>query len=128
MKKGILIILALVILGGVGAYFYVFHKPHRDPSTEKATYQLSAEALADPFINNQAAANEKYIDKVVEVSGVVLEVEGTRIILDNAVSCTAANEETFAQIAEGDEVKVKGRVIGFDDLFEEVKMDNCIKL
>lgn len=128
MKKGIIIILAIAVLGGIGAYFYVFHKPHRDPSAEAATFQIMSVEIAQEFGNNEAAATEKYLDKVVEVKGTVLEVDGSTVILDNVVSCAGATVEAFNGVQEGDELVVKGRVIGFDDLFGEVKLDNCVKL
>lgn len=128
MKKGILVVLVLVILGGLGAYFYVFNKPHRDPSSEMASYSLKATELAEEFSANQEAANQKYVDKVVEVSGTVMEITDTYIIMDNVLNCSLVEGEDVSGIQAGDEITVKGRVIAFDDLLEEVKMDNCKKL
>lgn len=128
MKKGILVVLVLVILGGVGAYFYVFNKPHRDPSSETASYSLKATELAEEFSSNQEAANQKYVDKVVEVSGTVMEITDTYIIMDNVLNCSLVEGGHERGIQAGDEITVKGRVIAFDDLLEEVKMDNCKKL
>ncbi|WP_417591773.1 OB-fold protein [Owenweeksia hongkongensis] len=128
MKKGILVIVVLVLLGGVGAYFYVFNKPHRDPSSETASYQISAEEIVSDFRNNQEAANEKYVDKVVEVSGTAMEITDSYIIMDNVLNCTILAGHDVSGIQAGDEITIKGRVIAFDDLLEEVKMDNCIKL
>ncbi|WP_417612991.1 OB-fold protein [Owenweeksia hongkongensis] len=128
MKKGILVIVVLVLLGGVGAYFYVFNKPHRDPSSETASYQISAEEIVSDFRNNQEAANEKYVDKVVEVSGTAMEITDSYIIMDNVLNCTILTGHDVSGIQAGDEITIKGRVIAFDDLLEEVKMDNCIKL
>lgn len=128
MKKGILVVLVLVILGGLGAYFYVFNKPHRDPSSETASYSLKATELANEFSANQEAANQKYVDKVVEVSGTVMEITDTYIIMDNVLNCSLVEGEDVSGIQAGDEITVKGRVIAFDDLLEEVKMDNCKKL
>ena len=128
MKKGIIIILVIAVLGGIGAYFYVFHKPHRDPTSETAAYQIMAVELSQEFVDNEAAATEKYLDKVIEVTGTALEVDGSTIILDNVVSCNGSSAEAFNGVQAGDELKVKGRVIGFDELFGEVKLDNCVKL
>lgn len=128
MKKGIIIVLIIAVLGGIGAYFYVFHKPHRNPSEEKASYELAAVELAMEFKQNQAAANEKYIDKVVEISGTAMDVRDTYIIMDNVVNCNAVEGHDFqGSIQAGDELIIKGRVIGYDDLLEEVKLDNCVK-
>ncbi len=128
MKKGILVIVALVILGGIGAYFYVFNKPHRNPSSEAASFKVSATELAEEFSANPDAANEKYIDKVVEVSGTAMEVTETYIIMDNVLNCSVLKDHDVSGVKSGDNIVMKGRVIAFDDLLEEVKMDNCVKL
>lgn len=128
MKKGVIVVLVLVILGGLGAYLYVFNKPHRNPSAETASYSLAASELAQKFVTDQKASNQKYVDKVVEVSGTAMEVTDTYIILDNVLNCTMADAIGTSGVQAGDEITIKGRVIAFDDLLEEVKLDNCVKL
>jgi|SRR5690606_6097555 len=128
MKKGIVILLAIVLLGAIGAYLYVFNKPHRDPSSEVASHSLRATELAQEFSENPEEANRKYIDKVVEVGGVAMEVTDTYIILDNVLNCSLVEGHDVMGVQAGDEIVIKGRVIAFDDLLEEVKLDNCVKL
>ena len=128
MKKGILVVVVLVVVGAIGAYLYVFNKPHRDPSSETASYSLLANELAQEFSANTEAANQKYVDKVVEVKGVAMEVSDTYIIMDNVLNCSFLAGEDVSDIQAGDEITIKGRVIAFDDLLEEVKLDNCVKL
>lgn len=125
MKK--IILIAIVVLGllAFGAYWYVFNKPHRDPGAEEAVFQMSATELAEEFEADQQAANEKYIDQVVAIHGVAMEVTEEFIIMDNVINC-GLKPGNKIQVQAGDEVTIKGRVIGYDDLFGEVKMDNCV--
>lgn len=121
MKKKVLLflLLALVVAGSVAVY--MFNKPHRDPSTEKADVALSSVEIQAAFAENAEAANSLYIDNVVEISGIVTEVEDTYLILDNLVLANLSEGESSPEMAA--EVTIKGRVVGYDDLFEQVRID-----
>ena len=60
--------LLAVILVGVGVFMY--NKPHQNIQKASSDFQLEASALFTEFETNEAAANEKYLDKLVQVSGV----------------------------------------------------------
>ncbi len=124
MKKIIWIVLALALVAGA-SYFYVFHKPHRNIHKEKAAFDLSAEALKTAYASNVETANALYLDQVVKVSGKVIKKDGSNLKLDQGIYCTMAEGYEPSTGMEGMKVVVKGRVVGYDELFEEVKMDNC---
>ena len=71
--KTLLIIGLICILAGGGLVYWIFNKPHRDVTQEKAV-QLTAQKLFDAFKANEAAANQRYLDKAIELSGEVGEV------------------------------------------------------
>jgi flagellar basal body-associated protein FliL len=76
MKKWIKILLVIGIIGllaGGGLAYWIFNKPHRDVTQEKAV-QLTAQKLFDAFKVNEDAANKLYLDKAIELSGEVAEV------------------------------------------------------
>ena len=60
-----------VILAGIG--FYVYNKPHQNIQRASSNFQIEAPNLFTEFETDEANANEKYLDKIVEVSGVVIE-------------------------------------------------------
>lgn len=76
MKKWIKIVLLIVtvflITGSIMVY-RIYTKPHRDVSVEKGV-ALTAQSLYDAFKTNEAVANTKYLDKTIELTGVVAEV------------------------------------------------------
>ncbi len=125
MKKVVLIILAIAVVGGIGAYFYVFHKPHRDLANEEAALSEEASILVAEFRENAESANTVYLDQVLAVRGVAAEVHPDHILLEGGVYCTFAEDAQNPSVDSGSEVTIKGRVVGYDDLFEEVKMDFC---
>ena len=71
--KTLLIIGLICLLAGGGLVYWIFNKPHRDVTQEKAV-QLTAQKLFDAFKANEAAANQRYLDKAIELSGEVGEV------------------------------------------------------
>ena len=73
MKKLIGIGLLLALLG-VGVGYYMYNKPHQNMEKAEADMTLESTALFSAFEANEAEANEKYLDKVIKISGTVKEV------------------------------------------------------
>lgn len=119
MKK-FLIGVVLVVLLAIIAIYLVYNKPHRDPTTESST-KITAVDLFRSYETNEEEANGRYLDKVLEVSGKVIEITNNQenfpvIILETdnpmfAVRCTMEKAEAFANV--GDTVKIKGICTGY---------------
>lgn len=126
MKKIIWIVLVLVAIG-IAGYVYVFHKPHRDIAGESAKYELKAESLKTEYADNVSTADALYLDQVLQVSGEIEELDATSIKLVGGVFCSLDSNQAahIEDYAVGTSVTVKGRCLGYDELFEEVKLDNC---
>lgn len=124
MRK-LLIVLVFILLGAILVYLYIFHKPHRDIVGEKASLEISANTLIEHYEQSTDSANAVYLDQVVLLEGEVVEVDSASITMAPGVFCHLHSEADISSIKSGDVVKVKGRVVGFDDLFGEVRMDNC---
>lgn len=127
MKKWKKILLGLLLLAfaGAGYGFYLYNKKPADVRTLTANYQLTAEALLADFNKDETAANTKYLDKVIAVSGKVTEVKleaasgQATVTLDSgdpmaAVTCSFYNDEiaSVKQLKQGDNVVVKGKCTG----------------
>ena len=134
MKKIILItIIAAVIAAIVG--FLLYNKPHRDTASATSDFIVEAPALLLEFTQNEAAANQKYLDKVVAVKGKVKLIsaddEGNiNLILDAndamaGVICTIpkADADSAEGVKEGDEVVVKGVCTG---VLMDVVLFRCV--
>lgn len=120
--KWILSVGVIIALIGATTAYYQFNKPHRDPSQEEAKEHISANDLKQEFLANPELALGKYIDKVIAVKGSATEVSDEAIILSDAVYCVF---ETKTEGVVGSEIIVKGRVVSYDDLFEQVRLDFC---
>lgn len=118
-KKGRIGLLAIGILVVLAILIYQYaYQDHRDIATEEAVMVVSAQELRDMF---QTARGHEALNKTVIVSGRITEKEDSTLTLDRAVHCKLVIKTDSLQI--GTAVSAKGRCIGYDDLFELVKLD-----
>jgi len=123
MKKGLKFSLiggGSLALVGIIVVLYLFNMPHRDVQGEDASFTIEAQSLVDEFLNDAAASNAKYLDKVVIVSGTVSKIEtdklGQKVVLlkagNSGVNCTFTIEtnKDAEKLKDGDIVNIKGIV------------------
>ena len=71
----------------------------------------------------------EYIGKVIEIKGIVknLDVEGdyTNITLDSFFMFSVETINLTKEINTNDELVIKGRYQGYDDLFDEYSFTDC---
>lgn len=72
MKKILSALLLVAIVGGFIAY-KMWTKPHTDMQSASSDLTISAMDIYSQFSDDEEAANANYLDKVVEVSGTVVE-------------------------------------------------------
>ncbi len=125
MRKILLIGGAVIILIVVSVVVYLFNKPHRDITQEDARHEIEAAEVVKLYQSSEQSANAKFLDHVILIGGEVSEVDSSSITLVSGVYCHMHEEESTAGIKPGDRVDIKGRVVGYDELFGEVRMDFC---
>lgn len=107
-------------------YKYITNGTGRNIAAEKSAFIINATAITNEFVTDANTANKKYLEKTIEITGEVTAVNDTIITLNNNVICnfkTANKTITLNQNAT-----IKGRVVGYDDLMGELKLDNCISI
>ncbi|MEZ5057187.1 MAG: hypothetical protein R2879_09140 [Saprospiraceae bacterium] len=136
MKKALVIILALAVVGGFFGY-RMYNKPHKDMTAAESDLKVSAEDLLSSFENDEANANEKYNDKVVEVSGTVADVSkdedgNTKVTLDagdplGGVICQLDNlsDHKRLEFPLGEKVAFKGLCTGY---LMDVVLVRCVEV
>lgn len=124
MKKKLLIFLIIFISGGFLLYNYIY-KNHRDIASEKESFALSVADLKHGFSQNDSLANAKYLDKTIVIYGKIssIDLSTNSISVDNSLSATLKEKPVGLKV--NDSIQLKGRFIGYDDLLEEFKMDEC---
>jgi len=120
-KKLLGSLLILAIIGVVG-YNYIY-QDHRNIEKETAEFSMTAIEVANLFKENAIDAEQKFLNKTIEVIGNVSDNNKTEITIDNQVFCQFLEPINETQLNKN--IKIKGRVIGYDDLLEQVKLDQC---
>lgn len=133
MKKNILISGVIGVLVGAFVGYTMYNKPHRNIAEEKTNFSISANDLFDEFDTDEKSANEKYLDKVIEVSGFIVGIdtnqEGNSVVTleaENAMIGGVLGTLVNGENLKGDsETTLKCRCTGFLD---DVVLTNCTVL
>lgn len=144
MKKFLKIILALVLLAIVtftvdhfafeGKLFgnimdlamHTVDIKRTDYAKEQAAFTVTSEALSTEFKTNKDAANAKYINKAILLNGKITDIQAPIISLGN-IACTLDSTQAAkaATLKVGDEVKIQGQFVGYNDLLDELDFSQC---
>ncbi len=125
-KRNWLVLLILLVLSVVIGYQYIYQN-HRNIETEKAEYILTPQTISDEFKLDALKSEKKYLNQTIEISGTITEVNENDLTLNDMVFCQF-NNIVNQTIKINSVVKIKGRCIGYDDLLEQVKLDQCTLL
>jgi hypothetical protein len=117
------IIIVVLIISFFSIRYYVYNAGRRDIQSEETTFEVSSEAILNDFTTNTTTSNKKYLEKTITVSGIITSVNGEEVILDNSVNCNLLTASI--SLKKNQKVTIKGRVVGYDDLLSEVKLDQC---
>jgi hypothetical protein len=123
MRKKIIIILSVIIIGVIG-YNYIY-QDHRNIGSEKAEFVITSSDITSQFSNKLFESENKYLNKTIEISGIISEINKNDLTLDNSVFCQFS-DITNQTYEVNSSIKIKGRCIGYDNLLEQVKLDQCL--
>lgn len=124
-KKIVSGLVFLVLAGGAGIYFsYAFiFKEARSIASEAPDFGLSATKLLKEYSTNSQKADSLYLNKTIEITGRVTKETDSAVVLENSVFCLLSQKDKKALTTK--QVTLKGKCIGYDELFQEVKLDQC---
>lgn len=117
-----LIFLFVFIVLAFTLYNYAMHSGKRNLESEKANFSITSSQINTEFNKNPEIASKKYLEKAIEIKGIVSEINNNQLILDHSIVCQCALK---LNVKKGEIVTVKGRFVGFDDLMSELKLDQC---
>ena len=126
MKRKLAIGTLILMLLLVAGYRYVYQQ-HRDIATEKESFVVSVDSIFSEYQKNEAEADKKYLNKTIVVTGKasLVNLQTQSIVLDEKLFAVLSNKISN-DIKLKSAVKVKGRLIGYDSLLEQIKMDQCV--
>ena len=125
-KITLITISLLFFIAFFGTVFFTYNKPHKDFSAAQADITLEAAELYEHYQNNLSDANLKFLDKILLVNGPLTELNSNLVIIGGHIVCSLDSSYVLdTGIKLDDKIAVKGRCIGYDDLFGEVRIDHC---
>lgn len=116
--KRILIIGGLLLALGLAYGLYEFNRTGKDTAKQDAAFSLSAEKLSSAFEADESAANQQYLDKVIEVDGVLMNLEnGDQVVLtlkgtDMVNVRVELSADQTTDLEAGGNIKIKGICTG----------------
>ena len=122
MKKVVFILLVILCVLFL-SYNYLYHE-HRDISNEKAVFSITGTKILQDFSVDESKANFKYLDKTVAVKGKITSIDALNktIIIDEKVFILL---KKISDVKQNEVITIQGRVIGYDSLLEEIKIDQA---
>jgi hypothetical protein len=126
------ILIVIALLSAVMVWKYTFRKSETSVSEQKAEIEMKASELVKDYEMNENAANQKYIGKIILVSGIVNSIDtdslNITVVLKES-SATAGvmcsfdkNKVDVTQITPGTSVNIKGVCTGY---LMDVVMNKC---
>ncbi|MEM6684733.1 MAG: hypothetical protein AAF617_02965 [Bacteroidota bacterium] len=125
-SKILLISLAVLVVAAVGGYFYIY-KSHKTLDDMELVYTGSAEEFKSKMDTN-ADTWTKAGDKVIDLTGVITAKDVKGISVNGDFYFQLAEGTKTNDLAENQKIRIKGRIIGYDDLLGELKLDKAIIL
>ena len=121
-KYSPLIFIVLLII-----VYAVWNKPHKNYSNTKPNITIDSSNFINEFKTNSTLATEKYLNQIILVKGNVTDRLTKSVVLNNGIVCTldSSSLKALGLIQINNDVSIKGRFVGFDDLFEEIRLDHC---
>jgi hypothetical protein len=131
-KAGLGIVFLIILIGIItGLYFY--NLGHKDLQKASPDFVMSADDLLQAFEDNENEASLKYVNKVIEVTGTVLQLNrgennslNITLKTGNALSsliCTMAPDTDPPSLSAGDQITIRGECSGF---LMDVLLNNCV--
>ena len=135
MKKVIITLGSMAVIAAVIYAYFMYNKPHTDVEHHKADFIIAADSILNDFMADPSAAAQKYNGKIIITKGTlqseVIPGSDNKSVLLTDGNATINCELDSTQVTElqgytpGDPISVKGIFIGFDDLLEELQLNNC---
>ena len=118
------IIIGILVLGIIGAFiaYKMYNKPHVNVEEVSADISITADKILNDFSSDENLANLKYLDKIIEVKGVISEINIEKGIITietnddfGSVICHLSEEASrkISGLQEGQIIVVKGICTGF---------------
>ncbi|MEI8225710.1 MAG: hypothetical protein WCG82_07260 [Bacteroidota bacterium] len=127
-----LFVVSFIALSAILAALYMYNLKHTDMAKAKPDFVIAASVLYKAFEDDETSAATRYINKILEVTGIIASVKPAANNILNISLVTGSDLSsvicTFPAIADpskfspGDEITLRGECSGF---LMDVLLNNC---
>jgi hypothetical protein len=132
-RKIILFVILLTGLAGIIAGIRFYNLRNKNLLKEKPDFTITAEELRKEFESDEIASTSKFVNKIVEVTGVVSSIDkGENNALNvtlttgsslSSIICTFSGNTDTSGLKAGQAVTLRGECSGF---LMDVLLNNCV--
>jgi hypothetical protein len=124
MKKKLWFLFIIAAIICVIGYNYIY-QDHRNISSESADFIVNSISLSEEFKINTQNAETKYLNKTLIVKGEISEINASDLTLNDLIFLNLNSTIETNSLKLNKTISIKGRCLGYDDLLEQVKLDQC---
>lgn len=89
-KNKLLITVLIIAIIGVFVAYKMYNKPHVNVGSSKSDITLTANKIINDFSTDESKANITYLDKIIQVSGIVSKTE---IVKEKGIISLETNDD-----------------------------------
>ena len=114
-------VMMVLTVGVVYVYQYISMSP-------KDVVEITPEYVGDATeFNFLVTDNLSYwTGKVVQIDGKVTELTDYGVVINGTIFCQFENGDDLQSIVENQQINIKGKLVGFDEILMEIKLNQCI--
>jgi hypothetical protein len=114
-------VMMVLVVGVVNVYQYISMSP-------KDVVEITPEYVGDATeFNFLVTDNLSYwTGKVVQITGKVTELTECGVVMNGTIFCQFENGDDLQSIVENQHINIKGKLVGFDEILMEIKLNQCI--
>lgn len=114
-------VMMVLVVGVVNVYQYISMSP-------KDVVEITPEYVGDANeFNFLVTDNLSYwTDKVVQIRGKVTDLTEHGVVMNGTIFCQFKNGDDLQSIVENQQINIKGKLVGFDEILMEIKLAQCI--
>lgn len=113
---------AVIMLLAIMSYYVVFNDSEKMVETAQLK-DVSSFVLYESVKDSAGKSGSSYVNSIVQVSGKISKISDNTLVLDSLIQ---VDLQESVPVISNQQITIKGRCLGYDDLLELVKIDGAV--
>lgn len=123
LKSKFIILTCVVLLITAFSIYKYMYKAHKTIEEREIDFKGDATDFLSKITNDTVA---NWLNKTIEINGKITSSDSKGTLLNNTIYCQFKERSEIKSLQKNQNITLKGVVIGYDDLLEELKLNQCI--